>query len=196
MTSPFYLSLVLFALASSKKSEIDKAELAKQIKNGNHKAFRIFFDAHYDSLLYFLMSKNATREVAEDLIQKAFIYIWEHRDDIEPEKSLRAYVFQIAYSRMLNHFRDHQKFNTEDAIPERETHLTPEDDARRKDLESAIDKAIQQMPERRGEVFTLCFLEQFTYRETAEALGLAKKTVENHMGKALSDIREHLEKFR
>lgn len=196
MINPVSLSLFFLTLALSKESELDSTDLAKMIKEGNHEAFQKFFDAHYDSMLYFLMSKNTDKETAEDLIQKAFIYIWENRQDIDPDKSLRAYLFRIGYTRMLNHHRDNKKFNTDDAIPEQINELTPEDTAREKDLVLAIDQAIAEMPEKRGEVFTLCFMEQFTYKEAAEALDVSPKTIENHMGKALKDIRASLENFR
>jgi RNA polymerase sigma-70 factor (ECF subfamily) len=48
--------------------------------------------------------RGVAKEAAEDLIQKAFIYIWENRTSIDEDKSLRAYLFKIAYSRMLNLF--------------------------------------------------------------------------------------------
>ncbi len=83
-----------------------------------------------------------------------------------------------------------------EAVPEQNTELTPEDDARKSQLEEAIDWAIADMPERRGEVFTLCFLEEFTYREAAETLDVSRKTVENHMGLALKDIRSALKSFK
>ncbi len=190
------MSFILIALSSSPVDEIDSALLAKKIKEGDHKAFRSFFDAYYDSLLRFLVSKNTSIEIAKDLIQKAFIYIWEHRNSIDPEKSLRAFIFRIAYTRMLNHHRDNKKFNEETAVPEQQTNHTPEDMAQAADLEKTIDKAIQNMPEKRGTVFQLCFIEDFTYKEAAKALDVTPKTIENHMGLALKDMRKSLKKFR
>ncbi|MFY0683464.1 MAG: RNA polymerase sigma-70 factor [Balneola sp.] len=196
MINSVSLSLFFLTFALSKENELDSTDLARLIKEGNHQAFQDFFNAHYDSMLYFLMSKNTDKETAEDLIQKAFIYIWENRQDIDPNKSLRAYLFRIGYTRMLNHHRDNKKFNTDDSIPEQVHELTPEDTAREKDLVLAIDEAIAEMPEKRGEVFTLCFMEQLTYKEAAEVLDVSPKTIENHMGKALKDIRESLKEFR
>ncbi|TYP92800.1 RNA polymerase sigma-70 factor, ECF subfamily [Fodinibius salinus] len=196
MTIPLGLSLILLSVASSKDKELDSTALARQIRKGNHQAFRTFFDKHYDSLLRFLVSKNTTKEAAEDLIQKAFIYIWENRQSIDPEKSLRSYIFRIAYTRMLNHHRDNKKFNTEEPIPQQQTNLTPEDSAQKSDLEEAIDKAIDAMPEKRGTVFSLCFIEDLTYKEAAQTLEVSPKTIENHMGLALKDIRKSLENFR
>src|SRR5699024_11825515 len=125
MIAPSALQLVLLALASSTGEALDGTELAKKIKAGDHQAFQTFFDTHYNALFRFLVSKNTAPEAAKDLIQKAFIYIWEHRQKIDPQKSLRAYLFRIAYTRMLNHQRDTRKFNDEHDFDQQKTALTP-----------------------------------------------------------------------
>ena len=196
MIAPSALQLVLLALASSTGEALDGTELAKKIKAGDHQAFQTFFDAHYDALFRFLVSKNTAPEAAKDLIQKAFVYIWEHRQKIDPHKSLRAYIFRIAYTRMLNHHRDNQKFNTDHDFDEQESALTPEDTTRANELYSAIERTIEDMPEKRGTVFRLCFIEDFTYKEAAKSLEISRKTVENHMGLALKDMRKALRKFK
>lgn len=189
------LQFVLFALAATMVKGQDPS-LSKRIKAGNHEAFKRFFDAHFDGLLRFLISRNMPLDAAKDLVQQAFIYIWEHRDNIDPGKSLRAYIFKIAYTRMLNYHRDNQKFNNDETIPEREIGLTPEDISRSRDLEDAIDRAVDAMPKKRGMVFRLCFIQDFTYKEAAQVLDVSRKTVENHMGLAFKDIRKSLAKFK
>lgn len=196
MVAPAALQLVLLALASSPGTELDDTALAGKIKKGNHKAFETFFNTHYDSLFRFLVSKNTAPEAAKDLIQKAFVYIWEHRQEIDPDKSLRAYIFRIAYTRMLNYHRDNHKFNNDEDIPEQQSIITPEDTARANELHNAIEQAIEQMPEKRGTVFQLCFMEDLTYKEAAESLNITRKTVENHMGLALKDMRQVLKVFQ
>ena len=196
MVDTAMLQMILLALATSSAEEMDSKLLSRKIKEGNHDAFQSFFDTHYDSLLRFLLSKNIDRQTAKDLIQKAFLYIWEHRDRINPEQSLRAYLFQIAYTRMLNHYRDNKKFNYENAVPDQKTELTPEDTTRASDLREAIERAINNMPEKRGTVFQLCFMEDLTYKEAARTLEVSVKTIENHMGLAFKDMRQALQKFR
>lgn len=190
------IHLLLLAFALSRSSELDRSELALAIKNGDHKAFKTFFDTHQRALFRYLMSKGMAKEIAEDLIQKAFIYIWEHRGQIDPSKSLRAYLFKIGYTRMLNHIRDHAKFDDSDELPTVESTMNPAEDVLAKELKTAIDKAISSMPEKRGLVFEMCFIQEFTYRETAEALDISIKTVENHMGLAFKDIRAALQEFK
>ena len=196
MVTSAALQITLLALASSSHESMDRTDLARQIKQGNHKAFQSFFDAHYDSLFRFLVSKHTTPEAAKDLIQKAFVYIWEHRKNIDPQKSLRAYLFKIGYTRMLNHHRDNKKFSDEVSVPEQEYTLTPEDQARASDLRDAINQAIGQMPEKRRAVFQLCFMEDLTYKEAARVLNVTPKTIENHMGLAFKDMRGALQEYR
>ncbi|MGK7370945.1 MAG: sigma-70 family RNA polymerase sigma factor [Candidatus Halalkalibacterium sp. M3_1C_030] len=190
----FYLILLTFAL--SKLSDSERAELARSIKNGDHRAFKNFFDNHNKALYRYLMSKGISQEAAKDLIQKAFIYIWEHRQQIDPAKSLQAYLFRIGYTRTLNYIRDHSKFDDSEELPVLEQDSNPEDFARASELKEAIDLAINNMPEKRGLVFEMCFIQEFTYRETAESLDISIKTVENHMGLALKDIRAALKEFK
>lgn len=190
----FYLILLAFAL--SKLSGSERAELARSIKNGDHEAFKTFYENHHKALYRYLMSKGISQEAAKDLIQKAFIYIWEHRQQIDPAKSLQAYLFRIGYTRMLNYIRDHSKFDDSEEMPVLEHNSNPEDFARASELKEAIDLAINNMPEKRGLVFEMCFIQEFTYRETAESLDISIKTVENHMGLALKDIRAALKEFK
>lgn len=189
------IPFLIWTLASQSPSDLDSNEWAKRIKNGNHKAFKQFFDAHHGPLMRFLLSKKLAEQDAKDLIQEAFIYIWDHRNGIDESKSLRGYLFTIAYTRMLNHLRDTAKFDSYEPKQESVNQINPGQQLITKELKEAITWAIEAMPERRGMIFDMCFIQEFTYREAAEALDISIKTVENHMGLAFKDIRSALSHF-
>ncbi|TNE70180.1 RNA polymerase sigma-70 factor [bacterium] len=172
-------------------------DLALRIRLGDHEAFRAFFDGVHAEVYRFLTAKSIREETAEDIIQQAFIWIWEHRSEIDPEKSLRAYLFRIAYTRFLNHVRDTKKMD-EDATFDLIESDTPhaDGDVINNELKTAIDKAIASMPEKRRMVFELCYLQELSYKETSEMLEMSIKTVENHMGLALKQLRELLAGWR
>lgn len=128
-------------------------------------------------------------EAAEDIIQNAYIFIWEKRADIDTTKSLRAFLFRIGYTRALNYFRDTAKFDGEADLTLHTTETSTSASAELNITNNHLQKAIQSLPERRRAVFELCFLEDLTYRETAESLGISIKTVENQMAHALKTIR-------
>lgn len=187
---------LIFLLASVESNELNDPELALKIKRGDHTAFKEFFDRYNAFLLNYLMKRGTAKEAAKDLVQQAFVMIWEKRDEIDETKSLRAYLFRIAYTRMLNLFRDHSKFD-EEADPERTSSTNEEAEGHeKKDLRKVIEQAISSMPEKRQEVFRMCFIQEFTYKETAQVLDVSVKTIENHMGLALKDMRELLKDYR
>lgn len=187
---PIMEALLLTFLMSSWDNSTQK-ELYEAIKEGDERAFKSFFEDNYDSLFVYLRSRNIKRDVAKDLIQKAFIYIWENRHNIKPDLSLKAYLFRIIYTRMINHTEQDRNFL------ELEKHAngidkTPEDTVEYQDLYKAFRKAVAEMPEKRRLVFESCFIQELTYKETAEILSISVKTVENHMVLAFKDLRKTL----
>lgn len=171
--------------------------LAERIRAGDREAFRTFFDRHHERLLGYLRSRGVPAAAAEDIVQTAFVYVWDHRDDIDPDQSLRAYLFRIGYTRALNHFRDTAKFDVDadlDRAPAPQQ--SPERDLLSAEVRREIDDAVAALPERRRTVFELCFLRDYTYDEAAQALDISRKTVETHMRLALRDLREALAAVR
>lgn len=166
------------------------------IQSGDQHAFRIFFDQHYPSLHHYLQGFKLDSSQADDIIQKAFIYIWEHREAIRPELSLKAYLYRIAYTRMINYLKSSDRYRDLEYGEETSTEITPEDHLIHTDLTESLHRAVEQLPERRRAVFKSCFLNELTYKETAEILDITVKTVENHMALALQDIRAALEPFK
>lgn len=192
-------TLVLYLvilLALQQGVEPDDPKLLRAIKNGDHTAFKKFFDKHHRFLYHFLLKRGMSEQQAEDLIQQAFVMIWEKRAEIDPNKSLRSYLFRIAYTRMLNVIRDHSKFQDTEEPIEHEASEETDKELVNAELATAIELAILSMPEKRQAVFRLCFIQEFTYKDAADALDVSVKTVENHMGLALKELRGKLEGFR
>jgi RNA polymerase sigma-70 factor (ECF subfamily) len=193
MTSTAAVLIVL--LATHGGDDLDDPALARRIKNGDRAAFEIFFRRHHAALFRYLTRRGCPDDVAEDIIQNAFVYIWRQRGTINPNKSLRGYLFTIGYSRMLNHSRDTAKFDYDAELDGQPGASAPDATAEHQLLQEHLHAAIDALPERRRAVFELCFMEDLTYREAADVLGITRKTVENHMRLALKDVRAALAAF-
>lgn len=186
-----FLLLVLLAVSETAQA------LARRIRAGDHDAFRTFFEQHHKRLYGFLRSRGLSNADAEDLVQTAFIYIWRHRDRIDPDRSLRAYLFRIGHTRALNRHRANDRFDDDATVHRTPSHdHSPEADTLNREQRNRIDDAINALSPRRQQVVRLCVLNSFTYREAAEVLDVTRKTVENHMRLALKDLREVLNNER
>jgi len=129
-------------------------------------------------------------------MQNAFLYIWERRDQIDPDRSLRAFLFKICRSRALNHFRDTAKFTDTEAVAEPVHAEMPDEQVAIRMAQNRLRAAVDTLPERRRAVFELCFMNELTYREASDVLGISVKTVENQMGHALKHLRNALSDYR
>ena len=189
---PPVLVFLIAALAASPTGPADggdEAALVARIRDGDAGAFGVFFDRHHADILRYLARRGVSPDVADDLAQHAFVYVWEHRATLDPARSARALLFRIAHTRALNHFRDTRRLTGE--LPD-----APDpgraDAAVEADLREALAAAVEALPPRRREVFELCFVSGLTHREAADALGLSPKTVEHQMSYALKTLRERL----
>lgn len=195
MAVPFPLIPLFLALAVEGDEGLDDAELARRIRGGNRAAFRAFFERYHGLLYGYLRRRGVGPAVCEDIAQHAFVTIWERRAEIDPQKSLRAFLFKISYRRALNHFRDTRKFRGDEELAGTPARGNPDVRAEYALMQKTLQEVVEQLPERRRAVFELCFLEDLTYREAAEALEISVKTVENQMGAALKVLRAAFERY-
>jgi RNA polymerase sigma-70 factor (ECF subfamily) len=186
------LLILLFAISAD--GGADDRALSERIAAGDHLAFRAFYERHHADLARYLRRRGLAVAETEDILQQAFITIWEKRAAIRPDLPLRGYLFRIGLSRALNLFRDTAKFSSVDLRME-DIEDASADELHRHELMDALHAAIASLPVKRREVFELCYLQEFSYREAAEALDISPKTVENHMGMALKELRVKLSKW-
>ena len=64
------------------------------LKQGNEDAFKYIYKQHYVLLCRFANQMLADAALAEEIVDDAIFYLWEHRSDIEIEYSIRAYLMR------------------------------------------------------------------------------------------------------
>jgi RNA polymerase sigma-70 factor (ECF subfamily) len=178
----------------------DEHALLDRVGRGDMAAFEQLFRLFAADLAAFAASYVGGEDEAEEIVHLVFCWIWEHRFTLPPARSVRAYLFAAVRNRALNVVRDRR---TEAAFRERAARAqaadgftasspSPESELAARDIEHALAKALRQMPPRCREVYVLARERGFTYAEIAEALGIAPKTVEIHMSRALAILRLEL----
>lgn len=170
---------------------------AKRIRRGDRAAFKELFHAHYEALTDFAYYYVGSLEVAEDLVQEVFFDLWKRRKYWHPDHSPRAFLYGAVRNQTLKYqrrsrVRDHvQEKEVLDRLPGQEN---PEWRLRNQELEEAARRAINELPQRRRQIFILSRQHDLTYAEIAIALDISIKTVETQMGRALDHLRDRLSK--
>jgi RNA polymerase sigma-70 factor (ECF subfamily) len=174
----------------------DEHNLAESIREGNDAAFEKMFFEYYASLCRFSKGYVGTADAARDVVQEVFIKIWSNRVNFYIHTSVKSYLFQAVRNSSLNAIQKKKRYQSfeEEYLREIETKKVPEPNNSSEELTQKIWQIADEMPEKRKVVFTLYREHGLSYKEIADILEIKRKTVENHMGRALNFIRERLEK--
>ena len=80
-------------------------ELADRIKLGDKYAFELLFREYYVHLCKFANKFLHDPEEAKEIVQEAFTKIWEEREGINSEESVKAYIFRITQNNSISRLR-------------------------------------------------------------------------------------------
>ncbi|RIH67020.1 RNA polymerase sigma-70 factor [Mariniphaga sediminis] len=169
--------------------------LLKALKKGDAKAFDELFSQYGIRIYHFTYGYLKSKEDAEEVVQEVFLRIWRNRKSIKPELSFKAYLFKIAWHFILEYFeRASRQQVYKDQLIEESIQFTSgnEDRLNYQLLLEKVDQLIEQLPSRQKEILIKRRKEDIPVKEIAEQLGIAPKTVENHLTEALKTIRKKL----
>ena len=173
---------------------VPRSALLVRLREGDPEAFRTLFDTYLDRVMRFMRRHSRSHAEAEDLTQALFLRIWEKRQLIDPERPIDAFLFTVAHHLVVDHLRKMARSMTtmplfpDELLPT--TEPDPGDRLFHRQLEDLYHRAIDSMPPRRRDVFTLSRQEGLTHQQIAHRLGISVRTVENHMAAALQSMRE------
>lgn len=170
-------------------------EQIKDLREGNEPAFQhvyLFLAPKVYSFAYrFLKDKTQS----EEIVQEAFITLWENRHKLDEERPLEPYLFTISKRLVLDSLR---KATSSQALREKlmlkisENHNETEESIILSDLMAFAEKAIQELPKQQQIVFRLSRFEGLSYEEIGERLNLSKNTVKNHLVVAVKTLKMQL----
>lgn len=172
-------------------------QLAK-LKAGDQHALRWFFELYYTACCRVAYGVIGDEDQAQDVAQEVFIEIWRKREALQIDRSFGPYLRTATRNRALNRLRGQKTMSTETeglVLTAPRQAPTGEQKLNAEDLQSALEEALELLPERCRLVFTLSRYDQLSYKEIAAAMEISIKTVENQMGKALKLLRNELSSF-
>lgn len=175
---------------------LEEQKQIKLLQKGDITTFESIFRNYYPNLCHFAHQYVSDKTIAESLVQDTFVRIWENKAQITIERSIRNYLLQMVKNRCLNYL-EHisvQKKYIEKQILEGKTKQEPK--FFEIGLRDKIQRSIDALPAQRQQIFRLCKQDGLSYKQVAQKLNISVKTVENHMGLALKQLREALKEYK
>lgn len=169
-------------------------EIIKKFKSGDESGLRLLFDLYYAPLCVFAHKYFDSIDQAEDIVQEAFITLWEKNRLINFTGSIKSYLFSIVRNNSINKIKQESRYRFEEI--ENQAYFIIEDQFESQKLEDRKENLyleIEKLPEQCKKVFEAIVFEKMKYAEVADELNVSVNTVKTHYSRALKQLRSNLD---
>lgn len=193
---------------SAELHRLSDEQLFQRYTDGDEDGFQLLMERYEPRIQGFLRKRLSDEERVEDLTQDTFLRIHRARDSYDPGRKFSTWIHTIANNLLKNEFRNRSR-RRETAFSElRPEHSSsgaparpvefeaaqadPEQETYRSELREAIGTAIERMDEHHRIPFVMREVEDLSYEEIAEAIGIPVGTVKSRLNRARHSFRSLL----
>jgi len=162
----------------------------EQIRRGDEKAFKRFFESFYPLLIGFAEKFLHDEDASKDIVQDAFVYFWNKKEDIYSIPSGKIYLYKYVKNHCLNYLRDKRGMDPM-SLSALNSEIFYRDSILEEEIYDCIYKAIQILSPQ-GKVVMELTLDGLKNCEIAEKLGVTINTVKTIKQRAFKSIRMEL----
>ncbi len=163
--------------------------------NNLQEDFEKLYRRYRAGLVHFANSIINSRPDAEEIVQDMFIAIWDKREQLAFDDTLKNYLFTGVKNRCLNHIKKARlafsDMPDEFPVPSNDASIT--DHLQSRETEGRINYLINLLPTKCKMVFLLSRMHELSYKEIAAVMDITPKTVENQIGLALKFLKENMQ---
>lgn len=166
--------------------------LVHELQQGNLRSFNTLYYKYYQAVFANICRLIKKPEDAEEILQDVFISLWDKRGTLDPGQSIGGWLMVVSQHKSINYLRKKVREKllfTGDPTDETILPITQKETV---DIEAQLahlDKAINNLPPKQRQAFTLCKLHHKTYGQASELLGISPYTVREYVTKAAERIK-------
>ncbi|MFC2080947.1 RNA polymerase sigma-70 factor [Bacteroidota bacterium] len=176
---------------------MDKKEnhIIKGLQSGKESAFKQLFEIYYPKLVVFANKYVGNMEASRDVVQDFYLYLYESRQSIDINTSLKSYLYSSVKNRCLNQLR-HDKIASKhrDQVLDSSNGYAADLDEMMDavELQEKIFRIVSDLPAQCRRIYTMSRVEGKLNAEIADELDLSVRTIETQISLALKVLRNKL----
>jgi RNA polymerase sigma-70 factor (ECF subfamily) len=163
-----------------------------EIRSGDEASFTEVFNLYYAKVYHHFLKKTRSSTTAREAAQLTFIKLWEFRHTLSEAVSLDTQIFHIAAGALIDYLRRENTQRNKVAVLAKSNgadDVSPTEQGQAFEAADYLLSLTRSLSPVRKKVFILSRVHGHSYKEIAAQLSISRKTVEDHMVKALRQIR-------
>src|SRR5919106_881319 len=179
-------------------SALADEDLMQLVRRGDTSAFEVVYERHGTAAFSLAYRMTGTRNVAEDVVQEAFLSLWRSGARYDRTRgSVRTWVLGIVHNRAIDALRrsmvhDRRRASDEGIEERLESRERTDVEAARREEAGTVRGALSSLPADQSQVIELAYFGGFTHTEIADMLDAPVGTVKGRMRLGLKKMRAQL----
>ena len=162
----------------------------QQLSTWDENVFHQLYNSYYKALVNYAMQMLGTQDSAEDVVQNAFMLLWQQGRQSRGDNHIRAFLYNITRNAAIDRLR-HDKI-VQDYQESYEINANGEEDSIfTEEVFRQLFEEIDRLPSRQREIFLLLMKGQKN-REIAENLNIAEETVKKLRFRGMKTLRQRM----
>ena len=178
---------------SSPGGQVSDKELMEKVKSDDTSAFSVLVDRYKVRLLNLIYRLLQNRDEAEDILQEAFLRVYRERQSYDPTYAFSTWIYTITLNLCRNELKKRKRFKFFglDLIKNNREYASEavRDDNR---ISSTLENAIGSLGVKYRTVFLLRDVNQLSYEQSSQSLGIPMGTVKSRVNRARLMLRDKL----
>lgn len=149
-----------------------------------------------EKLYRFALRLLGNEEDAKDIIQDAFVKVWNNKEKMGELQNLEAWCMRVTRNLALDKIKSRKYRVTDDLERAGEVpaaHQSPHQNAEKSDLMRRVHGAIRRLPEKYRTILQLRDIDGLSYQEIGEVLEIELSEVKVNLHRARKQVREQLQ---
>jgi RNA polymerase sigma-70 factor, ECF subfamily len=175
----------------------DDQELLALIQDGSHQAFAELVQRHTERFYRLAYRYAQNKETAEDLVQDAFLRLWENPATWRPDRNstFTTWFYRIVVNLCLDWQKKKRPILLDEDVPLADERESADEAMIRSQEQRLLEKEIAALPERQRTALNLCFDEGLSNQEAAEAMGVNLKALQSLIMRAKTTLKERMKAY-
>ncbi len=167
-------------------------------------AFQELVELHQNAVIGTIAKMLGNASESEDIAQQVFVRLWKSAPRYEVKAKFTTFLYTITRNLVFNetkrkqrkkeHSLEEQEENSFTQIEDKQSH-SPGDEVLQAELQSQVDKAIAELPEKQRLAVVLRRYENMPYEQIADVLELSVSAVKSQLFRARNTLRESLSHY-